>query len=170
MIRPLACVALFVIACAAAPSVTSAPQPVAVRWGILDDRVRDYLAREWDAHDHDQPILERAYCLKWVYHWWGGEIAYRVTEIAPAMTRNATTHSIELACAPGPNVAELHTHPPQTCVSETHCWPGGTFAWQCMPSDQDVAWLRHEDHAFGMVMCDRHAVVTYTRDYYRPRG
>lgn len=159
--------ALFVIACAASPQSISttrtASHPITVRWGIVDDAVRDRLTRDWDAHEHDQPIMERAYCLRWRYDWWGGEIVYRVTEATPATIVSATTHSVNLVCPRGPDVAELHTHPPQTCASETVCWPGGMLAWQCMPSDPDVAWLWHEEQLFGAVQCDRHAVVFYAR-------
>jgi hypothetical protein len=128
----------------------------------MDESVRNRLAQDWDAHENDHPILERAYCLRWRYEYWGGELVYRVISATPATILAATTHSVTLECAPGNDVAELHTHPPQTCaIIGSVCWKGGELAYQCMPSDADIAWMQREKQPFGAIQCDRNAVIFY---------
>jgi hypothetical protein len=115
-----------------------------IRFVILDDYVRDFLASDWDLHAKDPIILERGYCLGWQLDFWAGEMTYRVTQISRPDSVDAKPSSISFSCTgryPG-HLAQLHVHPPQTCATRKGpCWNGGPYAYQCQPSDQDQAWL-----------------------------
>lgn len=132
------------------------------RFVVVDDYVREILRRDWDAHVHDAVKLERAYCLGWQYDIWAHEKAYRVTQIMPADSADATPSSISFVCPPNWVMlrSEVHIHPAQTCING-ECWDGGPYAWQCLPSDADRAWLNRLSEPFGIVQCDRNALVFY---------
>lgn len=132
------------------------------RYAIMDDYVRERLGREWDAHLTDRPMLERGFCLAWQLDEWAGEPAFRVTQIARPDSVEATVSTIHFVCPKGTNVVELHVHPPQSCVDDQLCWAGGTYAYQCLPSELDINYLNaHPQQAFAMVQCDRHAIIAY---------
>lgn len=143
-----------------------AARPGPVRFAIMDDYVRDTLAADWDKHANDSTLLERGFCLKWQYDIWAGEKAYRVTQIARPNSVNATVDEIGFRCPV--NAVEIHIHPAQTCLNSSgladSCWRGGPYAYQCLPSDQDRAYLAgHLEQAFAMVQCSREGVVAYFR-------
>lgn len=138
------------------------------RFAIMDDWVREYLSAEWDVHAQDSVILERGYCLTYQLDFWAGELAYRVTQISKGDSVEADANGISFTCPKGKNKASLHVHPPQTCESDTGpCWNGGSYSFQCFASEQDqrvLAWLKQP---FGMVQCDRSAVIGY---FPKPKG
>lgn len=132
----------------------------APRFVIMDDYIREYLAKEWDKHLTDTLKLERGYCLRWQYDIWAHEKAYRITQIAPADSVDAQSSSISFVCPKGKDVAEIHIHPAQTCINGK-CWDGGPYAWQCLPSDTDREYLVWANQPFGMVQCTREGSVFY---------
>jgi len=140
-----------------------------IRFVILDDYIRERLANDWDAHKNDRPLTERAYCLKWQLDIWAGEVAYRVTEISePDSVAESDRTGILFFCKQGPNVAELHIHPDQTCISDDGpCWPDGPYSHQCIPSDADVRRLRHYEYKFSMIQCARDAEIFYWPTTYQ---
>jgi hypothetical protein len=96
---------------------------------------------------------------------WGGEIAYRVTQIDRAIAREVGSSSITFRCPDGPNRATLHVHPANSCLGEDGpCFPGGPYAYQCLASPTDYRSLDGSGDAFAMVQCSREAVVTYWPD------
>jgi hypothetical protein len=135
------------------------------RFVVLDDYIRDFLAKEWDKHLNDPIKLERAFCLRWQYDVWAGEPAYRVTQISNADSADATPNSISFVCPTGNDVAEIHIHPNQTCIEDRldilQCWDGGPYSHQCLPSDADRAYVTYVHQEFGMVQCSRDATVFY---------
>lgn len=141
------------------------PRP---RFVVMDDYIRDSLAADWDRHAGDRVILERGYCLGYQLDLWANELSYRVTQISmPDSAFGAGPSGISFTCIgkyPG-HLAELHVHPPQTCMTMTgQCWTSGPYAWQCLPSDQDqlhVDWIGQQ---FGMVQCSREGIVFYLAD------
>ena len=140
-----------------------------VRFVIMDDYIRQKLASDWDRHLNDHPIKERAYCLRYQLDIWAGEVSYRVTQLADADTViEADRTGIQFKCNPGVNVAELHVHPDQTCLTDDGpCWPGGPYSHQCIPSDADVRRLEHYGYKFSMVQCARDAEIFYWPGAYR---
>jgi uncharacterized Fe-S cluster protein YjdI len=132
----------------------------APRFVVLDDYIREYLGEEWDKHAGDTIKLERGYCVRWQYDIWAREKAYRVTQIFPAEVLEAQPSEIVFSCPPGKNGAEIHVHPPQTCINGD-CWNGGPYAWQCLPSDADRNYLLWAMQPFGLVQCDRNAIRFY---------
>jgi hypothetical protein len=146
--------------CATTPVFAQYHHP---RYVVVEDAVRDYLAREWDRHLVEVPMTEHGHCLRWDLVSFAGETAYHVYAISkPESIMLAAASSIAFRCAPGPDVAEIHTHPPQSCMTETGpCVDGGWYAHQCFASPLDAAHLRWLGQAFGLVQCDRHALVFY---------
>jgi hypothetical protein len=144
---------------AATEQADEAPRP---RFVVMDDYVREYLAKEWDKNQ-TLPLHERGYCLRFQLDFWADEVAYRVTQISEPDNSDASTHDIDFTCPKklGEVIAEVHIHPAQTCASETQCWPGGIYGYQCLPSDADRRYLKFAGQPFGMVQCDRKAVVFY---------
>jgi hypothetical protein len=154
--------ALALLATPVASHCQVAPPVDSVQYAIMDDYVREYLIADWDKHAKDPIILERAYCLKYQLDFWADGLAFRVTQIEPATVFVATNASIEYSCPPGPNRAELHVHPPQTCAGpDGPCWAGGPYAYQCLASGGDKQTLVHYKEKFGMIQCSREAVVTF---------
>jgi hypothetical protein len=133
------------------------------RFVVVDDYIRDFIAADWDAHEHDAIPLERAYCLRWQLDEFAGEFAYRVTQISLPDSIHATPSSISFSCPKGPNTATAHAHPSTTCVSDTECIRGGSYARQCFASDQDYRFLTYTGEPFGLVVCDRFALVPFYR-------
>ena len=160
----LAVLALLALAPFIRPHAAETTPHAGPRFAIMDDYIRDSLAADWDRHEHDPAILERAYCLWYQRDIWGGEWAWRVTRItASDSVWGVTTHSIGFGCTgakPGAMVATLHVHPDQTCLGD-ECYRGGPYAYQCLPSDNDRAFLQWRGEAFGMVQCGRESIVTY---------
>jgi len=133
------------------------------RFVIVDDYVRDFIAADWDKHASDPLPLERAYCLRYQLDEFAGEFAYRVTQVSLPDSAYATPSSISFVCPHAPNSATAHAHPATTCVSPTECIPGGSYAHQCFASDQDYRFLDYMDQPFGLVVCDRYALVPFFR-------
>jgi len=135
----------------------------APRFVIVDDYIRDFIAADWDAHANDAIPLERAYCLRWQLDEFAGEWAYRVTQVSMPDSVHAGVSSISFACPKGPNTATAHVHPNSSCLSETDCIPGSSYAHQCFASDQDYRFLEWKEEPFGLVVCDRYALVPFLR-------
>jgi hypothetical protein len=165
MMRPLFALAVLFVACAAAPS-ESAVQPLTPRFVVLEDAVHEWLASDWDAHVREWPMIERGRCVQYDVIVWGGGPAFRVFNIGrPVVERGPMPGGVTFACPKLPNIAGLHTHLPQSCdTAEGPCSPGGLYAHQCFPSDQDRANLRRSGDAFALIQCDRYAVVAYWPD------
>ena len=135
-----------------------------IRFVVLDDYVRDILARDWDAHSRDTVLLERGYCLGYQLDFWAGEIAYRVTQISAADSVSADSSSISFSCTGKftGHLAELHVHPPTSCLGAYGpCFRGGPYAFQCKESDQDLRWLAGKRQPFAMIQCSREAVIYF---------
>lgn len=150
-----------------------------MRYGVVMDAARNALAAQWT----DEPKqVERAYC---VTQWWStasrnarvraandtsvvqkpdgrdADTVFRVTEIKPVETHDATPNGATFACPPG--VPEVHTHPPATCYGDRtdRCYAGGADAYSCQPSREDAHKLLERGDPFAIVQCDKHAFVFY---------
>jgi hypothetical protein len=150
-----------------------------MRYGVVMDAARNALAAQWS---DDPKQVERAYC---VTQWWAAssrnarvhagsdsglvqkpdgreaDTLFRVTEIKPAETNDATPNGATFACPAG--VPEVHTHPPATCYSDRtdQCYAGGADAYSCQPSREDARKLMDRGDAFAIIQCDKHAFVFY---------
>ncbi|HXB27433.1 MAG TPA: hypothetical protein VNV25_22070 [Gemmatimonadaceae bacterium] len=162
-------------------SLTSSAGAQVMRYGVVMDAARNALAAEWT----DNPTqVERAYC---VTQWWtatsrnarvhaspsndsaavqkpdgrDADTVFRVLEIKPVETSEATPNGATFACPAG--VPEVHTHPPATCYSDRadQCYAGGADAYSCQPSREDARKLLDRGDAFAIIQCDRHAFVFY---------
>lgn len=136
-------------------------QEIKPRFAIMDDYVRQMLIDDWDLHAKDSVILERGYCLQYQLDFWGGELAYRVTQIARATPKRSGPNGISFDCPKGPLRAALHIHPPNSCLGDDVCFPGGPYAWQCLSSATDDRSLDWSGDAFGMIQCSREAVISF---------
>jgi hypothetical protein len=133
---------------------------------VLDDAVREVIARDWDKRAADPYQAERAYCLRYKLDVFVDEIAYRVTGITPAQTFSAGHSDITYVCAVSAHSATLHVHTPASCDPETaKCTLEGAYARQCFPSDIDTQALNERGEPFGLVQCDRKAAI-----FYWPKG
>jgi hypothetical protein len=171
--RPIA----FVVALILAPALHA--QQV-MRYGVVMDDARNELAAVWTEDIHQ---VERAYC---VTHWWAAvrsprgladrtsdgttDTVFRVLAIEPGDQTDATPNSATFSCPAGE--PELHTHPPATCYADRQdqCYKGGTDAYSCQPSREDVHTLLERGDAFAIVQCDRNAFVFYYPAQYEPPG
>jgi len=166
-----------------AVSVTSPASAQMMRYGVVMDAARNALAAQWT---DDPTQVERAYC---VTQWWtatsrnarvhaspspsndsaavqkpdgrDADTVFRVLEIKPVETSEATPNGATFACPAG--VPEVHTHPPATCYSDRtdQCYAGGADAYSCQPSREDARKLLDRGDAFAIIQCDRHAFVFY---------
>ena len=175
--RGAAIVGLLVVA----SLVASSARAQVMRYGVVMDAARNSLAAQWT----DEPKqVERAYC---VTQWWStasrnshvrasndtstvqkpdgreADTVFRVTEIKPVETQDATPNGATFACPAG--VPEVHTHPPATCYSDRtdQCYAGGADAYSCQPSREDVRKLMERGDPFAIVQCDKLAFVFYYR-------
>jgi hypothetical protein len=179
--RTIGAIATIVVLVAGVPSAGAQ----VMRYGVVMDAARNALAAEWS----DNPAqVERAYC---VTQWWpaasrnarvhsavdssaaradgrDADTIFRVIEIKPVATSEATPNGATFACPSG--VPEVHTHPPATCYSDRtdQCYAGGADAYSCQPSREDVRKLMDRGDAFAIVQCDRHAFVFYYPSQYAP--
>jgi hypothetical protein len=112
----------------------------------------------------------RAECARGGVDGRDADTVYRVIEIKPAETSDATPNGATFACPAG--VPEVHTHPPATCYSDRkdQCYPGGADAYSCQPSREDARKLIQRGDAFAIVQCDRHAFVFYYPSQFAPSG
>jgi hypothetical protein len=159
-----------------------------MRYGVVMDVARNALAAEWT---DDPAQVERAYCVtQWwpaasrnarvhaasdstaargslarpdsdVADGREADTVYRVIDIKPIETSEATPNGATFACPRG--VPEVHTHPPATCYSDRtdQCYAGGADAYSCQPSREDARKLLQRGDAFAIIQCDRHAFVFY---------
>jgi hypothetical protein len=180
--RPVFSVLLTVFVAVA--SLAPALPAQTMHYGVVMDRLRDGLADRWSEDLHQ---VERAYC---VTQWWaavstrrapvaadtgagraasddaGVDTVFRVLEVRPADATEATPNGATFACPTGQ--PELHTHPPATCYADRQdqCYHGGTDAYSCQPSREDVRTLRQRGDEFAIVQCDRNAFVFYYPSQY----
>lgn len=154
---------LIVAACSTTPAF--AQTIFSPRYVAVEDGVRDWLARDWDAHLNEWPMLERGRCVEWRYTAFAGEVGYYVVGLTlPAQVDTVGPLVVGFQCPQGPNRSALHTHLPVSCdriPSGVTCAREGKYAYFCAPSDQDRAWLRETGYPFGLIQCDRHAVVFF---------
>jgi hypothetical protein len=160
---------LFLQAQVVQPPITFMQTQPAITFIVMDDYVRDYLAAEWDLHAHDNPKLERGYCLGWQLDNVGGQLVYRITQVSPATNQVATPESIDFTCKDRyAQLSELHVHPWQTCArtkaGDVYCFSGGSFAAQCKESPDDRRYLSHTSQPFHMVQCGRDGIIWYFRE------
>jgi hypothetical protein len=96
------------------------------------------------------------------------DTVYRVIQITPVETSEATPNGATFACPHG--VPEVHTHPPATCYSDRadQCYAGGADAYSCQPSREDARKLLQRGDPFAIVQCDRHAFVFYYPSQFAP--
>lgn len=128
-----------------------------------DNWVREYLTAEWDKHTKDTLLMERAYCLTVQPDFVWGEYGWRGTKIEPATNLGVTAHSVDLPICPHPESQVIvHTHPDQTLYPDgTVEHAKGADSNECEPSDQDIDYLTYVKHKFGVLQCDRRALVAY---------
>lgn len=126
----------------------------------LDGGIRAYLGLSWDSHLSDTPMLERAYCVKYIPVVIGDEVIFQVNAIRQADSIFATPEMISYQCPSGRGRANLHVHTPQTCSGDV-CEMGGRDAYACQPSEIDQDSLDRSGDKFGLIQCDRMAVVSY---------
>jgi hypothetical protein len=149
------------------PALTKLGAQQPIRYVVMDDYIRDILARDWDAHAADWPQYERGYCLGYQLDFYAGEVAYRVTQIAAPDSVKASVGGISFSCTGkfSGHLAEMHTHPPTSCASiHGPCFKGGAYAYQCEPSDQDRRWLNTTPFPFSMIQCSREATISWMPD------
>lgn len=136
------------------------------RFVVVDSAVRARLAHEWDARNPRQ--LERGYCVAYVEDEAWDVPVYRVWALERAATVRATTNTLLADCPVGASIAYLHIHPPASCDWKGLCRLGGIDAFECFPSEQDQYDLDHSDEPFGLIQCDRNAIVPYFRANHEP--
>ena len=155
-----------------APALSSSLNAQVMRYGVVMDGARNQLASVWTEDIHQ---VERAYC---VTHWWAAthaprdradstvDTVFRVLAVERGDQTDATPNSATFTCPAGE--PELHTHPPATCYADRQdqCYAGGTDAYSCQPSREDVQTLRDRGDAFAIVQCDRNAFVFYYPSQY----
>lgn len=134
---------------------------------IVDQHVRDTLAKLWNETDATQP--ERGYCVAW--H--GGIFPDKVLAIQldrlvkPDTILGANGYSVSFHCPP--RTVKLHTHTPVTCEGGAPvrgqappvCAIGGIDAYQCFGSPGDILGLEAQGMPFGIVQCSREAFVMF---------
>lgn len=135
----------------------------AIRFGVVSPEVREQLAQDWDRHQYDDPYLERGFCGYIELGKWGGELAYIVTRVTQPDTviGQPTNGGIQFQCKAW-NSVPIHVHPPRNCPTKNGpCTKDGPYAYQCLASDTDRQMLNYFDFVFGVVQCERKALVTY---------
>jgi hypothetical protein len=162
----------FIVAAALLLGASSRPQPArAQHIVVFDDHVRALLNAEWDAHAKDPYQSERAYCVRYQLDTFADEFAYRVTDIDRAIVLQADQNRISFDCPiHSAYMALLHVHPPATCAPNGECVLGGAYAYQCFSSPQDDYTLLATHHKFGLIQCDRNAVISFWPDNILPDG
>jgi len=176
----LAIIAAVRLALLAVAGVAPALSAQVMHYGVVMDQLRDGLAERWSEDVHQ---VERVYC---VTQWWAAvsthrlpvaadsagdvepaiDTVFRVLEAKPADATEATPNGATFTCPAGQ--PEMHTHPPATCYAnrQDQCYRGGTDAYSCQPSREDVHTLRERGDAFAIVQCDRNAFVFYYPSQY----
>lgn len=136
---------------------------------VLSNTARTVLAKDWDAHQGEPRQLERAFCVTYSVIEFAEETAYRVDSIEPAKIYESGPNGILFFCALGAHRAALHVHTPQSCYTEAgKCDDGGDYAFQCFPSDTDLRGLDGRGEPFGLIQCDRKAVIAFWPSDTRP--
>jgi hypothetical protein len=152
--------AAFLVGLACAIAITR-PAP-AQEYVILSEAVKNRLATDWDKVAKNPMQTERAYCVAFTRGEWLGEPTYRVIDIVkPDTVLHATPNEISFVCAAEVDGAALHVHPPTTCDSNGKCVLEGELARQCFPSPRDRAMLDKSGDPFGLIQCDRRAVIFF---------
>jgi hypothetical protein len=138
---------------------------------VFDDYVRAKLAADWDKDAKNPYANERAYCVRYQKDVFADEFAYRVTEIEDAKVLESGTSQIVFDCpTKTDNMALLHTHPASTCSPNGKCELGGAYAYQCFSSPTDDRTLVRSHHKFGLIQCDRNAIISFWPDNILPEG
>ena len=138
---------------------------------VFDDYVRAKLAADWDRDAKNPYAHERAYCVRYQKDVFADEFAYRVTEIEDATVLSSETSQIVFDCPKkSDNMALLHTHPASTCAPDGTCVLGGAYAYQCFSSPTDDRTLIRSGHKFGLIQCDRNAIISFWPDNIIPDG
>jgi hypothetical protein len=137
------------------------PAP-AQEYVILSEVVKNRLAADWDKVAKNPQQHERAYCVAFTRVSWIGEPTYKVIDIVrPDTVVMSSPNEIAFVCPPELDGAALHTHPPTTCDGDGKCVLEGELARQCFPSPRDRAMLEKSGDPFGLIQCDRRAVIFF---------
>ncbi|HEX5437882.1 MAG TPA: hypothetical protein VFW98_12030 [Gemmatimonadaceae bacterium] len=138
---------------------------VRVPYVLLPDSVRNWFASRWD--DTSRVQKESGGCLTYRREVTRlGDTLYWVTSATLVTPEYDSQRGIEFTCPH--HAARWHSHTPTTCRSDTwgnvnyaSCVLGGVDAYSCQPSGDDRVRLRAVGAPFGLIHCDRRALVPY---------
>lgn len=141
------------------------PPYVRVPYVLLADSVRTWFAAHWD--DTSRTQKEVGGCLAYRQQVTrAGDTLYWVTNATLVTPEYASERAVFFECPKGS--ARWHSHTPTTCHSDSwgnvdysSCVMGGVDAYSCQPSSEDRARLNAVDAPFGLIHCDRWALVPY---------
>lgn len=153
-----------------APMATGVASPrhvryVRVPYVLLPDSVRHWFADRWD--DTSRTQKEVGGCLTYRREVTrAGDTLYWVTGATMETPTYASERAVAFDCPHGS--ARWHSHTPTTCHSDmwgnvdySSCVIGGVDAYSCQASGDDLVRLRVLDAPFGLIHCDRWALVPY---------
>ena len=144
------------------------PIPHVIPVLIVAQPIRDSLAKLWNDTDPDQ--VERGYCVAWHGAVFLPEkiVVLRLDSLVrPDTVLRANGYSVTYRCRP--KTIPLHTHAPTTCeggppirgAAPPICTLGGINAYECFGSPADVKSLEYMELPFGIVQCDKFALVPF---------
>lgn len=141
------------------------PRFVRVPYVLLPDSVRNWFAERWD--DTSTTQRESGGCLTYRREVTRqGDTLYWVTSATEAEPEYNSQRAIDFRCPRGSS--RWHSHTPTTCHSDMwgnvdygSCVIGGVDAYSCQASSDDRARLRALGVPFGLIHCDRRALVPY---------
>jgi hypothetical protein len=142
--------------------------PLHGRFGVVEDDVRAKLRADWEQQTTQSS--ERAYCGLYTREATTlGFTAYRVYAALDAMQAPVGNdpYTSNFFCPKQANVILIHTHTPTSCsrvngaLDLSTCHWGGYDAWQCEASTLDMETLVRSGKPFGVLQCDRNALVFY---------
>lgn len=139
-----------------------------IRYGVIEDTVRNKLAKLWNA---DTSVIqsEKGYCVTSyeVIQFPSDnsinavkDTMYRVFQIVDAkyVKDSSDENNISFSCPKG--FPGVHTHTPTTCyaykdgkIDPDFCFHGGPDAYECFPSRTDVISLIRRGDDFGIIQC-----------------
>jgi hypothetical protein len=141
------------------------PPYARVPYVLVPDSVRNWFADRWD--DTSTTQMESGGCLTYRREVTRqDDTLYWVTSATDATPRYDSQRAIDFNCPHGS--ARWHSHTPTTCHSDmwgnvdySSCVLGGVDAYSCQPSGNDRAKLNALGVPFGLIHCDRKALVPY---------
>lgn len=153
-------------------SIIAHAQQIEIIKFTVSDRVRDSLAKVWDEKDPQQ--VEHGYCGAYTISMeMDRRMHYAIDSlIPPDSVDDQTQISIRFWCPRGS--IDIHTHTPTTCeygrdsVYTNTCVLGGEMAWLCAPSPGDYQYLFSHNYRFGLIQCDKHAIILFVNFHWNP--